>query len=144
MTTTAAIAQALVADLNAHAFSLSFTAVRAYLPVYDLGEMATLHVTVVPVGRTLQPATRALLQIDHRIEIAIQQQVAVDVVATVDPVLALVEEIADHLAGHRLAATPEAQWVKTEHLPFVAAEHLNDLRQITSVVAVTYRTWESR
>ena len=142
MPTTAEIATAVVADLNAAVFSRPFTAVRAYLPRFDLGEMDALHVTVVAAGRTVVPACRVRLQVDHRLEIAVQQRLAVEVPDACDPLLALVADIADHLAGHRLAGTPEAAWVKTEHDPLVDPTHLNELRQFTSLIAVTYRTWE--
>lgn len=143
MPSTADIAAALVADLNATPFSRPFTAERAYLPLYDLGEMATLRVTVVAAGRTVKPASRAHLEVEHRIELAVQQKLTGDGLADCDPLLALVEELADHLSGHRLGAAPAAIWVKTEHAPLIAAEHLSDLRQFTSLLTVTYRTWES-
>ena len=78
MPTTADIAAALVADLNATVFSRPFTAVRAYLPRYDLGEMEDLHGTVVAAGRTVSPASRGAIQVEHRLEIAVQQRLAVD------------------------------------------------------------------
>ena len=142
MTTGAELAAALVADLNDTTFSLPFTAIRAYLPRFDLGEMENLHVTVVVAGRTLQPASRKLLQVDCRIDIAVQQRLAGDDVAACDPLLRLVAEIADHLAGHRLSAVQSAAWIRTEHDPLVDATHLNEWRQFTSLVSVTYRTWE--
>jgi hypothetical protein len=142
MPTTADIAAALVADLNAAVFSRPFTAVRAYLPRYDLGEMENLHVTVVAAGRTVSPASRGAIQVEHRLEIAVQQRLAVEVANACDPLLGLVGELSDHLVGHRLAGAPEAAWVKTEHDPLVDPTHLNELRQFTSLMAVTYRTWE--
>lgn len=142
MATTADLAEAVVASLNAGVFSLTFTAVRAYLPLFDLGQMLDLQVTVVAAGRTVQPCGRGLLQVDHRIEIAVQQKLTSEGVAQCDPLLALVEEIADHLRGGPLPGLPEAAWVGTEHAPLVAPEHLNELRQFTSVLAITYRTWE--
>ena len=66
---------------------------------------------------------------------------AVEDPAAVDPLLELVEAIAARLS-HVLPAVPEATWVKTEHTVLAAHEHLHELRQFTSVVAVTYRTWE--
>lgn len=143
MATTAEIAQAVVESLNATAFSRPFTAERAYLPIFDLGEMATLHVTVVAAGRSLKPVCRAHLEVEHRIEIAVQQKLAGEGLSDCDPLLDLVGEIADHFTGQRLAGAPEAAWVKTEHAPLVAPEHLNELRQFTSVLTVTYRTWEN-
>lgn len=141
--TTAEIAAAVVADLNAAAFSRPFTAERAYLPRFDLGEMDDLHVTVVAAGRTLMPACRVLLQVEHRIEIAVQQRLPSEGTADCDPLLGLVAEIADHVAGRRLAGAPEAAWVKTEHDPLIDPTHLNELRQFTSLITLTYRTWET-
>jgi hypothetical protein len=142
MATTADLAEAVVASLNAGVFSRPFTAERAYLPIFDLGQMVDLHVTVVAAGRTVQPASRDLLQVDHRIEIAVQQKLTGEGTSQCDPLLALVEEIADHLRSSHLPGQSEAAWVGTEHAPLVAPEHLNELRQFTSVLAVTYRTWE--
>ena len=143
MTATADIAQAVVADLNATAFSRPITAERAYLPIFDLGAMVALRVTVVAAGRTVKPACRSQLEVEHRIEIAVQQKLASEDPAACDPLLALVGEIGDHLAGHRLAAAPDAAWIRTEHEPLIDPGHLNEFRQFTSLITVTYRTWES-
>jgi hypothetical protein len=143
MTASAQIAEALAADLNATAFSRPFTAHRAYLPLADLADLAEIHVTVVVAGRTTEPISRSLLQVDHRLEVAVQQRLGGEGVSDGDPLLALVEEIADHVAGHRLAGAPEAAWVKTEHGPLVDPGHLNELRQFTSLLILTYRTWST-
>ena len=143
MATTAEITQAVVESLNATAFSRPFLAERAYLPIFDLGEMATLHVTVVAAGRAVQAVSRSQIQVDHRIEVAVQQKLTGEGTADCDPLLDLVGEIADHLSGSRLSTAPEAAWGKTEHAPLIAGEHLTEFRQFTSVLTVTYRTWES-
>ena len=44
------VADAVVAELNATAFSQPLEAKRSYLPQFDLAEMKDLHVTVVPKG----------------------------------------------------------------------------------------------
>ncbi|MBA2480464.1 MAG: hypothetical protein H0V44_07360 [Planctomycetes bacterium] len=142
MPTTAEIADAVASELRTGPFDPALDPVRAWLPLYDLGEMVDLHVTIVAAGRTIAPACRGAVQVDHRIEVAVQQKVAVEDPALADPILALAEGIAAHLTGRPLAAAPQAQWTKTEHAPFVAPEHLHELRQITSIIIVTYRTWE--
>ena len=42
------LAEAVKDALNAGTFSQPFTAVRHYLPRFDLAQMSTLHVSVVP------------------------------------------------------------------------------------------------
>jgi hypothetical protein len=139
MATTAEIAQAVVDGLNAQTFTPPFTAARAYLPVFDLGAMLDLHVTVVAAGRTIAPLSRGERQIEHRIEIAVQQKVAVEDPAACDPLLALVTEIAAALPALPM---PDGVWIRTEHAPLVDPNHLNELRQFTSLITGAWRTWE--
>jgi len=140
MVSTADVAQGVVERLTSTVFSRPAIVQRAYLPCFDLGELLTLHVTVVAAGRTLTALSRSLLQLDHRIDVAVQQKLGGDGLAECDPLLALVGEIADHLS--RDLPAPEASWVATTHAPLIAPEHLAELRQFTSVLTVTYRTWD--
>ncbi len=142
MPTTAEIADAVAAELSVGPFVPPLAPVRAWLPLFDLGEMVDLHVTVVAMGRTIALACRGAVQVDHRIDVAVQQKVAVEDPSAVDPILALAERIAAHLTNRTLATVPQAQWAKTEHAPYVSPEHLHELRQVTSILALTYRTWE--
>lgn len=140
MATTAEIAQAVVDGVNARTFTPPFTAARAYLPIFDLGAMLDLHVTVVAAGRTITPLSRGERQVEHRIEIAVQQKVAVEDPAACDPLLGLVEEIAWALP--RLPM-PAGVWVRTEHAPLIDPGHLNELRQFTSLIVGIWRCWET-
>jgi hypothetical protein len=142
MPTTPEIAQAVADSLNAASFSQPVTAERAWLPVYDLGEMDQLRVTVVPTTRTLATVSRAAIQAEHRIEVAVQRRVDPGDLPAVDALVALCGEIAEHLTGAVLPALPELRWAKTEHTLLAAPEHLNELRQFTGLIAVTYRSWE--
>jgi hypothetical protein len=143
MATTPEIAQAVADSLNASVFAQPFTAVRAWLPVHDLGEMEVLQVTVVPTTRTLATVSRAALQAEHRIEVAVQRRVDPEDLPAVDALVALCGEIAEHLTGAALPALPDVRWAKTEHTLLAAPEHLNELRQFTGLIAVTYRNWET-
>lgn len=142
MATTPEIADAVVASLNAILFVPPFTARRAWLPVHDLGEMDQLRVTVVPTTRTLSTVSRAAIQVEHRIEVAVQRRVDPADLPAVDALVALCSDIAEHLTGAVLPALPDVRWAKTEHTLLVAPEHLNELRQFTGLIAVTYRSWE--
>lgn len=137
------VAEALVSDLRELGFPSSVVLQRAYLPLTELGELEALHVTVLIAGRTTSLAGRARIQIDHRLELAVQQRLGSDDPAAIDRLLDLVEDLTRTLSARRLAAAPDAVWVQAEHAPLVATEHLHELRQFTSLLTLTYRSWET-
>ena len=59
----------------------------------------------------------------------------------IDELVALAEEIADQFRQQRLSAFPSAICLKAEVEPVFAQEHLDQLRQFTSVVTLSYRLW---
>ena len=133
------IAEAVKESLNGATFSQSFNATRHYLPIYDLQDMKNLHVTVVPKGLAIQPGGRAHNQHDYQIDVAVQKKLSTGDNSEIDPLLTLVDEIADHFRFKRLDSFPNAMWVKTENAPVYAVEHLDRFRQFTSVVTLTFR-----
>ena len=133
------VTEAVVTALNAGTFSQSVTAVRHYLPRFDLAEVKDLHVSVVPKGIEVAQATRDKGTFDYRIDVAVQKKLTSGSAAELDPLLALVEEIAESFRGKRLPGMSTAMWVKTEHAPVYAPEHLQELRQFTSVMTLTFR-----
>ena len=74
MATILTIADAVVAELNGTSFSLPFTATRAYIPRFDLADMATLRVTVVPKGLEIAAGSRGKDQHDYRVDVGVQQR----------------------------------------------------------------------
>ncbi len=132
------IVDAVVAELNGATLSQLVVAERHYLPVFDLGEMKDLHVTVVPRAMIVQPAGRTLLQHDYSVDIAVQKKAAPDDADTIDGLMALVEEIAAFFKLRSIVGVPGA-WVKTEHAPIYSPEHMEQYRQFTSVITLTYR-----
>jgi hypothetical protein len=135
----AQIAQAVTDELNASAILPGVTAVRSYAPQYELPEMDILHVTVVPKGLTVAAVGRSANQYDCQIDIAVQKRFQTDAPAELDPLMNLVEEIAGFFRLKRLSAFPAAAWIKTEHNPIFAPEHMRELRQFTSVITLTFK-----
>ena len=136
------IAKALVTELNAQTFDPSFTAKRAYRPVFELKDMATLQVTVVPRSREIQSGTRSVSQQDVQVDIAIQKRLGRE--AETDPtetdgLMDLADQIIAYLRSRKLAGVSGAVWVRTEHQPIYSVEHLERFRGFTSVLTVTYR-----
>ena len=133
------IADAVVQELNAGTFSMPLEAKRHYRPIFDLAEMQDLHVTVVPKGLAIERLDRSRNQHDVAIDIAVQKKCQTADNAELDPLMALVEEIADFFRLRRLESCPAAVWIRTENMPIYAPEHLDELRQFTSVLTLTFR-----
>ena len=131
---------AVVAALNDHSFSQPFTARRCYVPVFDLKDMKNLHVTVVPRGVEMTNANRSMLQSGVQIDVAIQQKLPASAdpagdSAFIDALMGLVEEIVDFI--RTTSRFGDAAWVKMENTPIYSTEHLEQLRQFTSVLTLT-------
>jgi len=132
------IADAVAGELNGGTFGQPFTAERNYLPLYDLKELKSLRVTVVPTGTAIESKARRTAQHDVEIDVAVQQKLVKTDNATIDPLMSLTEEIADHFRFKRLAP-PDAVWIKTENEPVYAQEHLDQYRVFTSLLTLTFR-----
>lgn len=139
MAVIADIADAIVAELNAGGFSQPIEASRCYLPKFDLAEMKDVHVTVVPKGVAIRARTRNQNQHDYEIDIAVQKKLTAMDNGEIDTLVGLVDEIADHFRMKRLDNLRAAVWVKTQHEPIYAQEHLDQMRQFTSVLTLTFR-----
>ena len=133
------VADAVVAELNAASLSLSLESERHYVPIFDLAEMTELHVSVVPRGMEITRTDRSRNKHDIQIDVAVQKKFEKGDTAEIDPLLDLVEEIADFFRLRRLASYPDAIWTKTKHDPIYAQEHWDELRQFTSIVTFTFR-----
>ncbi len=99
----------------------------------------TLHVTVVPKGMTVEPASRSLIQDDYQIDVAVQKKLNAADNAELDELMGLVEEIGDFFRRRRLDAVPDAVCVKIENVPIYAPEHISELRGFTSILTLTFR-----
>lgn len=142
--TTIQIADAMVAVLNGATLSQPLTAVRHYLPEFDLKEMGTLHVSVVPAELDEEMADRSRDKAEYTIHVAVQKRVAKQEppgldMAAIDALMQLVEEIDDLFRHKPLTGFEQAHWVKTENKPIYDPKHLKEHGQFTSLLAFTYR-----
>ncbi|MCC7409356.1 MAG: hypothetical protein IT442_14935 [Phycisphaeraceae bacterium] len=141
MSTILDIADAVTAELNSPTSPLAgqVVAQRHYKPAFDLKELKDLHVVVVPKAVERTGATRTLMQMDVQIDVGVLKKLGEDVQAETDTLMSLVEDIAGYLRSHPLVAMPGAAWVRCENTPIYAPDHLEQLRQFTSVLTLTYR-----
>lgn len=133
------ISDALVAEINNGTFSQPVTAIREYVPCYDLSEMHDLHVTVVPQEVRLAGGDRSRGQGDFSIDVAVQQKLQQGDNAEIDQLTGFTEELMDYLRAKRLTQYPNAAWLHTDQRVLYAPEHVIELRQFTSVFTLTYR-----
>ena len=134
------VAEAVTYEINLGSYSQSVTAVRFYQPRFNLADMDTLHVSVVPRSITEKQLSRALVSYDCGIDVGIQQRSPMDQ-PTLDALTKLVAEIADRLRSNPLTAMPDARLMALNNEPVFAPDHLDELRQFTSVLSATYRVW---
>jgi hypothetical protein len=140
VSTIVSLADAVASQINdapPGTFSLPFTAQRLHQPSFTLQELQDLRVSVVPRSVTVAAGSRDSSIFECIIDIGIQRRIGSD--SDVDLLLDLAEQIIDHLRLRRLAALPDAAWAGLAHEPVVAAEHLDQHRQFTSVITVTYK-----
>ena len=134
------VADAIVVELNAATFSQPVNAVRAYLPQYKLTEMQNLHVTVVPKGVVLASPDRCRSQADYSVDVAVQKKFSTGSNEELDALIQLVQDIVLYFRHtQRLESFPNAIWMKTEVPVLYAPDHMEQLRQFTSVLTLTYR-----
>jgi hypothetical protein len=138
--TIVAIADAVVAELNGTTFSQPLTAERHYQPVFELSEMTELKVSVVPRSVASKALDRNRDSFDYLIDVAVQHKTE-PTQGNLDALMELVEEIADHFRTQPLAGYPEAHCIEVTNEPIYAMEHLDEFRQFTSVITLTYRVW---
>jgi len=144
MATITEIADAVVTALNAAHLSQPFEAQRYYLPEFDLKDMDTLHVSVVPAELDEEIADRARDRAEYKIHVAVQKRVTksdppgIDQ-AAIDGLMTLVQEIDDLFRHKALVGYAQASWVKTENKPIYDPKHLKDSGQFTSLLVFTFR-----
>ncbi|MCC7407221.1 MAG: hypothetical protein IT442_04065 [Phycisphaeraceae bacterium] len=141
MSTILDIADAVTTELNSPGSPLAGQAVvqRHYKPAFDLKELKALHIVVVPKAVESTGATRTLMQMDVQIDVGVLKKLGDDPVAEADALMTLVEDIASYLRSRQLTTLPGAAWVRCENTPIYAPDHLEQLRQFTSVLTLTYR-----
>jgi len=139
--TTVSVAEAVLAEITGDAELLPSDAIvaRGYNPKFALEDMDTLHVTVVPRAVERRRITRTLTERDLRIDISIQRRVGDDDQDQLDAMMLQAEQVLDFLDGRELAQYPEAVFVEIANDPVYIQEHLDQMRQFTSVLTVTYR-----
>ena len=131
-----ATADAVVTELNATSWSQSFTATRVLVSSVDWKSLDTLRVAVRAVSIEPKRLTRAKVSRKIELQIGVQKRLSAVSSATVDPLVALLEEIAEHFADVYLASRAGARVESSVAEPPYDEKHLAELKQFTGVVTL--------
>lgn len=137
MSTITQIANAVKTELNDTAFSIPFTAEMALLPVFELKDMRELKVTIVPKAQSFQRLSRDTGSREIQIDIGVQKKFSDQ--SEAEALLDLVEEITAHFDGKRPTEASNAICVRVANEPVYAPEHIEQYRQFTSVLTLTFK-----
>ena len=134
------VADAVAAEINVSQLAISgLSAQRHYRPQFELVELKSTRISVVPKSIVITGLARASNQHDCSVDIAVQKKLSSLDPSEIDPLMLLVQDLSDLLRLTRLSAMPTALWVKTENAPIYALEHLENQRVFTALLTVTYR-----
>lgn len=133
------LAEAVKDRLNATDFGEPMEAQRLYVPRYELEDMDTLRVSVVPAGSLSELSSRNSTTDEYTIDIGVQKRFKTEDSIDLDPLVALTQAIADSFRFKKLDGMPSATWIKGEITPAYIPQHIEQYRQFTSVVRLTYR-----
>lgn len=142
MTATSTVAWAL-ADVLGTALSWGSAPVdvtKSWMPQYELGDLDTLRVIVVPGTCARLNAARGSTQRDHTIQVGILMRAKNDEDDTTvyDALDAFAQSVADAVDTSDLGL-PGVRWVSTTHESLAVPDHLREMRQFTGVLSVLYR-----
>jgi hypothetical protein len=140
LSTVTTVAKAVAAELNRHSgFSIPFKAAYSVKPSFDLAELDTTRVVVVPKAYELANITRASSRYVATLDVGIMQRIGrMTPEDAVDQLGGLVEEIIEFLKVQTLSDFPAGQVTGITNDPLYVPDHLTGQRTFTSVLTIQY------
>jgi len=134
------IAKAVAAELNRKdEFSVPFDAVFSVKPGYELSELDTIRVIVVPKTLEIERASRSSSKYTVTVDVGIMQRLGkMTPEEAVETLGDLVDEIANFLSDKQLDDFPEATFTEIDNNPVYVPEYLTQNRTFMSVLSVKY------
>lgn len=135
------IADDVVTKINAATLSISVTAVRAYVPKFDLHSDATVQIKVVPRSDSRVMQDQANDECQTIIDVAVYKKLQNDLAdeaTEVDGLLVLCDEIRKTLNRVALAAPLDATCIAVTQEPIYGVDEMDEHRIFLSVLSFTY------
>ena len=118
---------------------LTFAGQRAYLPAFDLKNLSTMQIIVVPRAVAIEAIARNESQYDYGVDIGVYKKLATMAPSEIDPIMGVVEQLAATFDRKQLPAYPAATCIKVEYSHLYSWEQMDQLRQFTAVMTLTFR-----
>lgn len=146
-----AIADAVAAALNAASLSLSFVAVRSYVPVFHKedregpDELAALTVCVVARELSMVTLSRRDDDFDYVVDVGVFKRIGSgdmtndQVNAACDPLMRFVEELADLIRSEAVRASLPARFMGLANVPIYDPVKLDDERLFASLLSLSFK-----
>ena len=133
------ITKSVVAELNKHRFSLPFEAVFSVKPGFELSNLETLRVIVVPKTLEIETVSRSSSKFVISVDVGIMRRLGdLTPEEAVETFGDLVDEIIDFLREKTLDDFQAARCVAVANDPIYIPDHLTQNRTFTSIVNVKY------
>jgi hypothetical protein len=135
------LADQVVLTLNESGYEPAFTAVRKLFPFYELKDLSTLRVTIVPKSINIESASRSSNEYDYQVDIAIQKVIKSPDDREVNSLMDLVMEIAKSYRGkvfHNLGVVCFKQTID----PLYSVEHIQPPSVFTSIITLNFKVIE--
>jgi len=142
----AQVGDAVVAKLANAALSQSFAPTREWAPLFDVKDVAALRVSVVPMSRAVERATRGADQHVVELSVAAQKQLDSDRQRECDDLVELLEEIGQTFAVGSLLTLSSGATARCtasgEQNPPLVPEHLRERDVFTGAVSLAFLVME--
>ena len=135
------VADAVVDELNAASFGVSFTAARRYVDDRKLETLSTSTpvVSVFPVVAPIEAIARKVWQQEITVDIAVVQRLSDKANSTVDDLYDLVNAIGEYFCNRRLSNYSGAIWMRTEYPTGYDEEKFLTMNLFYSLVRLVFR-----
>jgi hypothetical protein len=141
------LTRSLAARLSAATYTAAYpqiSAQEAYLPNYDLEQMSSLRVSVIPRDVEISTTSRGAEQHDYSVAIVLAKRTDGSAEQIRD-LLGLVEKICDLVRSDAMPLVqaepwPGLTWWRLQLDPVWSQEHLEERRIFFTAIAVQYRT----
>ena len=137
-TTAISIADEVVTSLNGFSYGIAFTAARKLWPFYELKDLSSLKVTVVPKSVEMTMMTRTAMEFNYQIDIAVQKSVTSPDASEVSTLMDLAVSIANSFRSKVYSALGAVCFKQTID-PLYSIDHIAPPSVFTSVIVLTFK-----